>query len=330
MNNNIARANKNELQLSVSYLELIQHLWNKSEPKGIYSPNNFMNTLESLNPLFKKGDAGDAKDFIIFILERLHLELKKPCSNYSPQYDNIPMNQYDKENSFNHFMDGFKKELSIISDLFFGLQETRNECLNCKNNYTRQGMNYPICYNYQIFNLLIFPLEEVKNMKNKNNSNMNNNIVNLDDCFIYSQKPERFTGDNQNYCNICQHLNDSNYTSLIYSFPTILIIILNRGKNNQDFNEPFRFDETLDFSNMIKHQNSCKKYFLCGIITHLGKSGSDGHFIAYCRNNFNDNFTCYNDAGVSKVGVTTAMEAKISKHEIEKKTPYILLYHYMK
>ena len=53
-------------------------------------------------------------------------------------------------------------------------------------------------------------------------------------------------------------------------------------------------------------------------------------FIAYCRNNLNDNFTCYNDAGVSKVGVTTAMEAKISKHEIEKKTPYILLYHYMK
>ena len=69
----------------------------------------------------------------------------------------------------------FQKECSIISDIFFGFNETTNECINCKNKYNLRGLNNPICYNYGIFNCLIFPLEEVKNMKLKNNANQINN-----------------------------------------------------------------------------------------------------------------------------------------------------------
>ena len=35
-----------------------------------------MNQIEKMNPLFKKGQAGDTKDFIIFIFEQLYKELK--------------------------------------------------------------------------------------------------------------------------------------------------------------------------------------------------------------------------------------------------------------
>ena len=77
------------------------------------------------------------------------------------------------------------------------------------------------------------------------------------------------------------------------------------------------------------NQSSYKKYFLCGIITHLGESGTSGHFIAYCRNDINDKFTRYNDDMVTKVNVMKAMSTKISMNEKEKKTPYILIYHYM-
>ena len=41
INNNIAKVNKKAIQLSPAYLELIQHLWSKSEPDKVYSPNNF-------------------------------------------------------------------------------------------------------------------------------------------------------------------------------------------------------------------------------------------------------------------------------------------------
>ena len=87
----------------------------------------------------------------------------------------------------------------------------------------------------------------------------------------------------------------------------------------------------IDFgkTNIIVNPNSYKKFYLCGIITHLGESGSGGHFIAYCRNNINDKFMCYNDASATPVSSIDAMASKISNNDIEKKTPYILLYHYM-
>jgi hypothetical protein len=180
-------------QLSPIYLDLIKKLWAKSGPKS-FSPYNFMNTINNMNPLFKTGQAGDSKDFIIFVLEQLHKELKRPVN--SPNFNNSivqPLNQYDKNNAFNYFFDSFQKECSIISDTFFGFTETTNECLYCKNIYNSQGFNNPICYNYGIFNCLIFPLEEVKNMKNNlmENSKIHiddNNRVSIYECFYYNQK----------------------------------------------------------------------------------------------------------------------------------------------
>ena len=112
--------------------------------------------------------------------------------------------------------------------------------------------------------------------------------------------------------------------------PPILVIILNRGKNNQDFNEYFRFDETLDLSDFVLSENSLKKYFLSGIITQLGKSGYDERFVAYCRNDVNDNFICYNDDSVTQVTIKEAMSSRISEKEYENIIPYILFYHFMK
>ena len=187
INNNISMVNKNANQLSPVYLELIHNLWDINGNK-VFGPYNFMNKINEMNPLFKKGQAGDSKDFIIYILEQLHKELKKPLNsnNINNLSLNEPLNQYDKNNAFNHFFNDFQKECSIISDIFFGITETTNECQNCKNNYNAQGLNNPIVYNYQIFNCLIFPLEEVKNWKNNNtiqnyNFNEMNNIISLID-----------------------------------------------------------------------------------------------------------------------------------------------------
>ena len=85
-----------------------------------------MQKINDMNPLFQKGQAGDAKDFIIFILEQLHRELKMPLDNkhLDKNIDNIPSNQYDKMNAFNHFFEEFKKETSILTDTFFGFNET--------------------------------------------------------------------------------------------------------------------------------------------------------------------------------------------------------------
>ena len=164
-NNNISLNNKSNCRLYSSFLELIQKLWDKNGPKS-YSPTEFMNLVNKMNPLFKTGQAGDAKDFIIFVLEQLHKELS--ISVYSNNIINLePLNQYDKNNSLNYFLKDFKSQISIVSDIFYGFNEATNECLNCKKIHNNKGLNNSICYNYGIFNCLIFPLKEVKNFKKK-------------------------------------------------------------------------------------------------------------------------------------------------------------------
>ena len=324
INNNVANNNKNDNQLSPDYLELIQKLWEPNNKKP-FSPYTFMQKINDMNPLFKRGEAGDAKDFIIFILEQMHRELKKPLNdeNLNKKIDEIPLNQYDKANAFNHFFEEFKKETSILSDTFFGFNETTNICLYCKNTYNSKGLANPICYNYGIFNVLIFPLEEVKNMKiNMGQNNIINQgipMVTISDCFLYNQKIDYFTGENKNYCNICKQLYESQYTSRIFVSPNVLIIILNRGKGNI-YKIKLDFPKNLDITDFViqKDKNSIK-YNLYGVITHLGESGPNAHFVASCKSPVDNNWYRYNDAFVDPI-------QNFKKDIYDFGNPYILFY----
>ena len=286
---------------------------------------NFVQKLNEMNPLFKLGEAGDSKDFIIFILEQIHRELKKRLNINNKPLD--PLNQYDKANSFDHFFNEFKSDVSIISDVFYGIHETTNVCLNCKANYNSRNQNNPICYNYGIFNCLIFPLEEVKNMKLKNNMNQgnnqesmnSNNVVNIYDCFDYYQKSDLFTGDNKNYCNICKQLYDSIYTCKIYSSPNYFILILNRGKGNI-YNVKLDFPEVINITNYVLQKETPNIiYELYGVVTHIGQSGPNAHFVASCKSPINGKWYRYNDAIVNNI-------TDVKKEVMEFGTPYILFY----
>ena len=320
--NNIAVKNKNDLQLTPVYLELVKKLWDKNNFKGYFEPKRFMKTVEEMNQLFKLGQAGDSKDFIIFVLEQFHNELKKVVNNDNMN-DSVNVNQYIQKEAFKFFIEDFMKQTSIISDIFYGILETNNVCLYCKNKYLSQGKPYPICYNYQVFNCLIFPLEEVRKMKNGNNMMNNmimsqNNAVTLEECFTYNQKTDFFTGENKNHCNICKQLWDSLYTSKIYSAPNVLVLILNRGKNNV-FNVKLNFTEIIDITQFVSVKIERMLYKLVGVITHYGESGRNAHFLAFCRSPINDKWYRYNDAVVTDV-------KNFQKDVIDFGTPYILFY----
>ena len=146
----------------------------------------------------------------------------------------------------------------------------------------------------------------------------NNNVVTLYDCFMYNQKSELFTGENKNYCNVCRQLFNSVYTSKIYVSPNILIIILNRGKNNI-FNVKLDYSFQLDITNFVSFQNERTIYNLYGIITHIGQSGPNAHFIASCKSPIDQKWYRYNDAIVSPI-------TNIQNEVINFGVPYILFY----
>jgi ubiquitin C-terminal hydrolase len=323
--NNIAKKNPRELQLCPIFYQLIKNLWNKHATYNSFSPYDFMKSIENMtknDPVkFTLNEAGDAKDFILYILERMHTELRRPISNQSLLGQKKPeteLNQYDKKNALEHFMEQFAEETSIISDVFYGFNETTNVCQFCKNDFNSRGQKEPICYNYGIFNILIFPLDEVRKYRDKFYQANNPQMVTLFDCFCYNQKSDYFTGDNKNYCNICKKLYDSVYTSKIFVGSNVLIMILNRGKGNE-FKIKLDFSKQINISDFVLCKGTGEIYNLYGVITHIGESGPNAHFVAACRSPVDGKWYRYNDAMVTPI-------ENFQRDVYDFGLPYILFY----
>ena len=310
--------------LSVVYYNLLIIIF--LTPTQNINPQNFKNMVGVLNPLFQGYLPRDSKDLLFFLIERLHNELKpKNISNQNIDFDEIEKDCLNEEKMLQNFQNEFKNSgESIISKTFYGIIRSKMICDKCK--LTK--------YSFQTFNMQIFQLKKLKYDKIKKEGNTFDKLS-LIDAFNYLSNEEILDGENMIYCNKCHQLTIGRISQNIYRLPNILIIVLNRGKNNSDFNEEFDFPEYLDFNsdfndkNIIIDQQSKKKYYLMSVIKHIGESGSNGHFIAYVRkNNSKTKFLCYNDSFVNEVNAEDALKYKISNKEEEKITPYILFYHY--
>ena len=312
INNNIELQNKRELLLTPIYLELIKQLWplNKTEI-NFYSPNHFINRIEKINPTFKSGQKCNAKKIIIFILEQLHKELKKNINSNNNIINNF--NIYDKKSVLNNFLIEFQKEKSIISDLFFGINETTTLCLNCIKNENSQIKNVSITYNYEIFKYIIFPLEEIK--KNFIGYNEINKKITIKDCFNFNQRDALLNEEKKFICKNCQQ---SNYVfnSKIYSSPDILILVIERGKENIYLD----IKENIDITEFVLKKDKPKLiYELYGVITQLEFNNSNSQFIASCKNPIDNKWYRFNNENIKLI-------ENIKDDICEFKFTYILFY----
>ena len=310
--------NQNDInkKMSNEFFIVIKHLWDKKKNKQSYAPHSFKNVLSHENPLFAGIQANDSKDLINFLLERFHKELNESNFQQNNNYLITQADQLDEDKMLKLFLNEFdNKYHSIISDLFYGIMETKSQCLGCQK----------IKYNFQVYSFLEFPLEQVNKYclskgvrKNKNPSNSKNPDVDLYECFNYYGNIELMTGDNQMYCNICQRNCDAFYGTSLYSLPNYLIINLNRGKGAV-YECKVIYPEKLNLLNFVTYQNeNGKTYFeLYAVISHIGPSSMSGHFVAYCKHNLDNKWYKYNDSIVTLC---------TKKHEYNEGMPYILFY----
>ena len=312
-NENFAAKHK----LSNKYVNLLSQVFfptlNGNSTK-YYAPYEFKTIISEINPLFAGYAANDAKDLLQCILENLHQELKQSTQMF---YDYI-IDQKNEQMGMQYFFNSYiTQNKSPINDYLYGINEIKTTCSICK--ITK--------YNFQSYNLLYFPLKEAKRVtvleKKEKDKNFDeeNYILTLEDCFAHNQHIDHFTGDNKMYCNECKKEADADYQTVLFTTPTILSIVLNRGRANKDFQEDFKFGVELDIKEYI-HNTAFKhgKYYLIGMVVHLGDSSLAGHFVAYCRLDKNSKWFLYNDAFVSE---EEDIEAKFKENK-----PYILFYHY--
>ena len=213
----------------------------------------------------------------------------------------------------NIFLEEFKEKYnSVISNIFFGLKETKSQCLRCNT----------LNYNFQVYNLLDFTLQQVnqycfnKGRRPLFNNDGTNPDVDLYECFDYYQKIDLMNGDNQMYCNFCNRLCDSFYSTTIYSGPLNLIINLNRGRGAV-YECKVNFPDQLILFNYVMYKGGYTAYQLYAVICHLGPSSMSGHFVAYCKNRIDNKWYLYNDGMVSLCS---------KERQYQDGMPYILFY----
>ena len=136
--------NKNKI-MSNEYYNVVKNLWDKNNTNRSFSPYSFKEKLGQENPLFLGIQANDSKDLINFLLERIHLELNEPRkdqnNNMKKSYVINQNDQLNESKMLNLFINEFKSKYnSIISNLFYGMIETKSKCMKCQN----------IKYNFQV------------------------------------------------------------------------------------------------------------------------------------------------------------------------------------
>ena len=292
--------------LTKEFCDLINNLWKEDfEGKNYYAPHGFKDIISKMNPLFQGIAANDSKDLIIFLYENIHREINNPQNQNkkNQKATNIPELQEFR-------LDYYPKNSSIIIDTFFFEHQNQIKCLNCQSIKT--------CYN--IYNILIFPLEKVREFMIKRYPG-NLEKVTLENCFENYQENEILNGSNQIYCNVCHQMSDAANINMIYNSPEVLTIILNRGKGIQ-FDVCFEYPLFLNIDRFIIDQN-CKNnnYELICVLSHLGPSGMSGHFIAFCKSPVDGKWYMYNDAQVNECS-----DPRNSDNTMIENLPYVLFY----
>ena len=294
-----------DCRLTKEFYILINSLWKYSNNgRSYFTPDKFKNTISEMNPLFQGIAANDSKDLIIFIYETIHNEINNPTNyNETNHYNNDQTLQLFRKNYYS-------KNSSFLIKTFYFEQRSVINCLNC--NFSK--------ISYNIENILIFPLEKVREYMVKLNPN-GFISVSLENCFENYQAEEMLNGQNQIYCNNCNQLSDATTGNKLFTSPEVLTIILNRGKG-LEFDVNFEYPLILDISQYVmdKSQKNNKYELIC-VLTHLGPSGMSGHFIAFCKSPVDKNWYCYNDAIVSQCDDPRNQ----NNNELEG-LPYVLFY----
>ena len=300
--------------MSNEYYRVLKHLWDVNSTNKSYSPNSFKEVLSKENPLFAGIQANDSKDLINFLIERLHLELN--FINQNKNNNNDCIDQLDQTNELSMlkiFIEEFNQKFnSPVSNLFYGILETKSRC---------QGCNI-IKFNFQVYSFLEFPLQQVNQYYFNTGRRPlftpdgKNPDVDLYECFEYNRKIDLMNGENQMFCNICNKLCDTLYSTTLYSGPNYLIINLNRGKGAV-YECKVNFPSQLNILNYVTFTEGITTYELYAVICHLGPSSMSGHFVAYCRNRIDNKWYLYNDAFVTEC---------TKKYQYNDGMPYILFY----
>ena len=326
------------VELSRNFASVVNNIFfpmkydNKSRT---YYPKNFVDTFNQMCPLINVENPPqyfNIYDMIKFILDTFHSELNIKKMNSSNQFGELnEENEIDLSNEKDVLVKYLTKftnsNNSLISKLFFGLTKYKYVCNKCGNTK----------YDFDYYSHIYFDLPKIKKYVSNNKSHGKIiGFISIKDCLDYLRRdinlPSLFNDINlfilekfginrksgKAFCEQCQEETQCSLNNYLYSSNTILPIILERGDDDDYLVEDIKFPNELDLENYIEFNKSVKKYYLCGVVSNIGKNNTIGKFVAYCKMTHNGKWYKYFNEKYSSCTIDDIYNEGV---------PYILIYH---
>ena len=267
--------------------------------KEAYNPNLLRDTLYELNPLFQNNENIELKEFINYLILKLHDELNtKKNNNINDDYGENSNKKIEMKNESDVLVDFLQnfttKNHSFISKALYGITKYTFYCHQCQNSF----------YNFQCYSYLYFNLDKIKEYK-QSRYHREDVEISLNDCLDYYQKSETLTGDKGLFCPSCSEQTESTSIKNIYSTKNVLIIILDRNIGN-NFNQcNIQFKENLNLRDYVQYkkegEKNREKFFLGGIVNYIGDNYGNETYNAFIKMGKNNEWYCYDNENVYPV-----------------------------
>ena len=269
--------------------------------RDAYNPSIFMNTLYELNPLFQNNENIELKDFIDYLILKLHDDLNTKKNNINKNDSNLENNpnkniQIKNENDvLVDFLQNFTtKNNSLISKSLYGISKYTFYCHQCQNSF----------YNFQCYSYLYFKLDKVIEFK-QNRFNREDITINLYDCLDFFQKAETLRGDKGLFCPSCKEQTESTSIKNLYSSKNALIFIFDRNIGINFNQHSIEFKENINLRDYVQYkkegEKTREKFFLGGVINYVGDNYGNDTYHAFIKMGKNNEWYCYFDENVYPV-----------------------------
>ena len=259
-----------------------------------FPPQKFKDALINSNSIFSSSNGHDSKDVLFEIINNLQNELLD--NNNGEELDLGSVDPKNESEAYTFCIKEYKQDFNLISEIFNWIHKTEKYCKNCKTKF----------YDFINDNLFIFNLRTIYETLNKRS----NESINLINCFKFFRDSEK---ESSFYCLNCEDEMDGIIEHKLCSLPNIIIIFLERDKNDPNYN--IKIDEEIDLREFydIKYNYPAigsTIYTLIGVTILYSF-----HTIALCKH-FNGNYYLFNDTNCSKSSI------KRIKNEV----PYLVFY----
>ncbi|KAI7817153.1 hypothetical protein BC939DRAFT_16908 [Gamsiella multidivaricata] len=289
-------------KLADAFSDLIRNMW--SGQSLVVSPTSFRYAIGGFAPQFKGTEQHDSQEFLSFLLDGLHEDLKleprppPPGDDEGSEADEARMESLPEyEASEIAWQRYLRRDNSIVVNLFQGQFMNRLQCTKCGKTSTT----------YNAFMYLALPIMA------KTSGRQSQTLLSCLNAFV---EPEIMEGDNAWNCPKCQKPRKATKQLTISRVPDVLLIQLKRFSSDGPFKNKIKAMvqypiQDLDLTKYLPKRTSTGTaepavYDLYAVSNHSGEVSS-GHYTACVRGESPNSWINFDDSRVSPCDKSVAV-----------------------